>query len=74
MSDIAIRVENVSKKFATRMRYVMMYGALDIAASFCGVNLKTDQLRKGEFFAVNDISFEVKKGGCSRIDRSEWGG
>ncbi len=62
MSDIAIRVENVSKKFATRMRYVMMYGALDIAASFFGVNLKTDQLRKGEFFAVNDVSFEVKKG------------
>lgn len=62
MSDIAIRVENVSKKFATRMRYVMMYGAMDIAASFFGVHLRTDQLRKGEFLAVNDVSFEVKKG------------
>ena len=62
MNDIAIKAEHVSKKFCQSLRYVMTYGAADITRDFFSIKSKTEELRDGEFWAVNDVSFELKRG------------
>lgn len=61
-NDIAIRAEDISKKFCRSLRHVMVYGVQDIARNTFGMSSRSEMLREGEFWAVNDISFEVKKG------------
>lgn len=62
MNDVVIKVENVSKKFCRSLKHVMLYGVQDIARNTLGMSSNSEMLREGEFWAVNDISFEVKKG------------
>jgi len=60
--DIAISVEGISKKFPTNLRRSMFYGAQDVARDFLGLPTQSDKLRKDEFWAVRDVSFELKRG------------
>ena len=62
MSDTVIKVEGVSKKYCRSIKHTMLYGVSDLSRSFLGLNQQTERLRDGEFWAVNDVSFEVKKG------------
>ncbi|MBI5327788.1 MAG: ABC transporter ATP-binding protein [Deltaproteobacteria bacterium] len=63
MNDsIVIRADNVSKKFCRTIKHIMTYGAIDITRDFFGIKSNTEKLRDGEFGAVNDVSFELKKG------------
>lgn len=61
-SDIVVSVENVSKKFCKTIKHVMAYGALDITRDFFGIHSKTDRTRSGEFWALQDVSFQLKRG------------
>lgn len=61
-NDIAIKVENVSKKYCKSLKRSMLYGIKDIGRNTLGLSSHSDKLRKDEFWALNDISFEVKKG------------
>jgi len=60
--DIAIKVEKVSKKFCKSLKRSMLYGIMDIAKNSFGLSSNSYILRKDEFWAVDDVSFEVKKG------------
>ncbi|MEJ2307670.1 MAG: ATP-binding cassette domain-containing protein, partial [candidate division WOR-3 bacterium] len=60
--DFAIKVENVSKKFCKSLKRSMLYGIKDIAKNSLGLSSNSHILRRNEFWAVNDVSFEVKKG------------
>lgn len=40
----------------------MLYGIKDIGRNMLGLSSHSDKLRKNEFWAVNDVSFELKKG------------
>jgi len=62
MSDIAVRVDSVSKKFSKDIRHMMMYGVQDISKNVFGIQAPTESLRKSEFWAVDGVSFELKKG------------
>jgi len=62
-----VKVEHVSKKFCRYLRTSMRYGMLDIAKSLLRMSTKPDRLRKNEFWAVDDVSFELKKGECLGI-------
>ena len=42
----------------------MLYGLQDITESMLGITPKTDRLKAEEFWAVDDISFELKRGEC----------
>ena len=60
--DTVIKVENVSKKFCRSLRHSIQYGIQDIALNTLGLSSKSERLRDGEFWAVDDVSFELKKG------------
>ncbi|ODS40525.1 MAG: hypothetical protein A7315_02500 [Candidatus Altiarchaeales archaeon WOR_SM1_79] len=60
--DIAIKVEHVSKKYCKNLKRSMIYGMMDIGRNTLGMSSHSDKLRKDEFWAVDDVSFEVKKG------------
>ena len=59
--DIMIKAENLSKKFCRSLKHVMLYGAKDIASNMLGLSSRSEKLRDGEFWAVNKVSFEVKR-------------
>lgn len=59
--DWAIRAEGVSKKFGLTLRQSMNYGLRDIGSRLLGRS-NTGELREGEFWAVNDVSFELRGG------------
>lgn len=60
--DVAILVEHVSKKYCKSLKRSMLYGVKDIARNALGLSSHSEILRKGEFWAVDAISFELKKG------------
>ncbi len=62
--DVLIKAEGVSKKFSSRLKTSMKYGVIDIARDFVGFPTRSDVLRKNEFWSVDDVSFEVKRGEC----------
>ncbi len=64
MSDTLIKVENVSKKFCLDLKTSLWYGMKDMAGEIFGNKDNNKTLRNKEFWAVKNISFEVKRGEC----------
>ena len=64
MSDVLIKVENVSKKFCRDLKKSLWYGVKDIAGELIGRDNSKGELRKGEFWSVKDVSFGLKRGEC----------
>ena len=62
MEDTAINIDNVSKKFCKTIKHSMLYGVVDITKGALGFSNNTGVLRKDEFWAVQDVGFEVKQG------------
>jgi lipopolysaccharide transport system ATP-binding protein len=62
--DVLISVENVSKKFAKRLRHAMWYGLRDLGRDVAGLEPRGGRLRTNEFWALQNISFELKRGEC----------
>ncbi len=61
-SDIVLSVNGVSKKFCRNLKRSLMYGVQDIASELLGLREKSDKLRKKEFWALNNVNFQLKKG------------
>jgi lipopolysaccharide transport system ATP-binding protein len=60
--EALISVRGVSKKFCRSLKSSYAYGLRDIASEVLGTSRHSEQLRKGEFWAIQDISFDVEKG------------
>ncbi len=65
-SDVCVSVSGVSKKFSRSLKHSFIYGAQDLCRAITG--RKDDPtLRQKEFWAVQDVSFELKRGECLGI-------
>jgi lipopolysaccharide transport system ATP-binding protein len=61
--EVLVKVEGLSKKFCKDLKTSLWYGVKDLVSGLRG-NQEDGQLRPKEFWAVNDISFELKRGEC----------
>ena len=60
--EVVLSVQGVSKKFCRDLKKSLFYGVQDIASELLGVRQKSDKLRKKEFWALKDLSFELRRG------------
>ena len=61
-TDVVLSAEQLSKKFCRALKRSMYYGLRDIAAELVGRDRKAQTLRQGEFWALKDTSFELRRG------------
>ena len=62
-NEVLIEVESVSKKFCKDLKTSLWYGVKDLWSNVGG-NKQERQLRPKEFWAVKDISFQLRRGEC----------
>jgi lipopolysaccharide transport system ATP-binding protein len=62
MSEVVLKIENISKKFCKSLKKSMFYGIKDIFHTTVGILPASEKLREGEFWAIDNASFELKKG------------
>ena len=60
--ETMITFDNVSKKYCRNLKRSMFYGIMDIAKNTIGLSSRSHNLRKDEFWALDNVSFEVRKG------------
>lgn len=58
----AIEIRNVSKKFCKNIKRLMMYGLADVVRGILNLQVHAERLRRDEFWALRNVSFNVKKG------------
>lgn len=64
MEEVVVRVDSVRKKFCRSLKRSLWYGLKDIAAELGGSAPPKTVLRRGEFWAVDDVSFQIRRGEC----------
>ncbi len=61
-ANIDIHVDHVSKKYCKSLKRSMRYGIRDITKNMLRLSSRPSALRTDEFWAVDDVSFDVRRG------------
>lgn len=64
--DVLLRVDRVSKKYARSIRRSMAYGLSDVFSEMYG-RRRNASLREDEYWALRDVSFELRRGECLAV-------
>src|SRR5437899_1418188 len=64
MPEVLLKAEHISKKFCLSLKKSLWYGLCDIASEVIGKSGARDKLRDAEFWALRDVSFELRRGEC----------
>jgi len=62
MSDAVVHASGISKKFCRSLRRAVSYGMIDIGRNAFGLSARSELLRPGEFWAVDDVTLELRRG------------
>ncbi len=62
--DVLVEVKHASKKFCRSFTQSLKYGVRDIAYELAGARVDHEKLRPDEFWALKDVSFELRRGEC----------
>jgi lipopolysaccharide transport system ATP-binding protein len=60
--EVVLSVNNVSKKFCRSLKRSLFYGVQDIGSELLGRPRQGRGLRTDEFWAIKDVSFELRRG------------
>lgn len=58
----ALSITGLSKKYCRSLKRSMLYGIRDISRNMLGLGSHPGQLRQGEFWALDDVTFDVLPG------------
>jgi lipopolysaccharide transport system ATP-binding protein len=61
-SDVILSIDKVSKRFCRDLKRSLFYGIQDIAAEVLALRDEATTLRSGEFWALRDVSLELRQG------------
>lgn len=61
-SEIVLSVNGVSKRFCRDLKKSLFYGVQDIGSEVLGLREKGDKLRSKEFWALDNVSFQLRRG------------
>ncbi|MGK2915732.1 MAG: ABC transporter ATP-binding protein [Porticoccaceae bacterium] len=64
--DVLLRVDHISKKYARSMRRSLAYGLSDSFREMIGWQ-RDVSLRDDEYWALRDVSFELRRGECLAV-------
>ena len=62
-SEVLVSCEGISKKFCRNLKKSLWYGVKDGVSEII-TGKSSDELRKEEFWALKDVSFELRRGEC----------
>jgi lipopolysaccharide transport system ATP-binding protein len=60
--EVVVSVKNVSKKFCKSLKRSMAYGIIDLSKNLLGIKQDSSVIKKDEFWALEDINFELRRG------------
>ncbi|MEW4570302.1 ABC transporter ATP-binding protein [Tautonia sp. JC769] len=60
--DVVISAEGLHKRFCRDLRRSLFYGVADVAGELTGRRRARHSLRRGEFWALRDVSLELRRG------------
>lgn len=62
--DVLVNVEGVGKKFCRSLKRSMFYAGVDVARAVCRRPAHAESLRTDEFWALDGVSFQLRRGEC----------